>query len=531
MIILLPAVLLLIAGLAIYILHQTTIKVGYSWFLAIGAARASLVTTLAFHWIPTIPFVLDSKILTQNTNLQLILQIDLFSFPYALSLVALGFVIILTDLGRMQENANHTLSWAAMLIIVGTGYLAIISISPLMIIFSWTIIDLFEMVLIVRTLEDKHQIRESVLAFTARVGGTMLVVVASIYSRSLGQALTFSHVLPGVGIFLLMAVGLRLGVIPLNLPYSETGTGRGVGTLIRLVSPASSLVILSRLPAPVILSSWGTWLLFFLCISMLYSSFMWLTAENEIVGRPFWIITISAFAIGCAIHSQPSASIGWGVALILSGGILFLYSSRKIQLLFLPLLGLIGISGLPFTPTASSWQAWLLPHFDIVSFIFLITHIITFIGYLRHTFRTGGSFDGLARWAQVLFPVGLVILSICEWFLGVFGWPGSFTPGLWLPSLLINGLAILIYFGYDRFLERLPIFRNQLIIEFGRKVFSFITSILSFNWLIQLGLFLYGVLQRIIASLTLILEGEGGILWALLLLTLIISLARSGGKF
>jgi len=530
MIILIPAAILLIGGLATIVLQQTHIKVGYFWFLAVGTSLSAFIVTLFFHWYPPLPFSYAGKDLLQNTSLLFSLQIDLFSFPYALSLMALGFIVILTDLGRMQENGSNPWSWASMLIILGTGYLAIASISPMMLIFSWTIIDLIELVFIVRTLDNQKMILENILAFAARVAGTMMVVVASVYTRSLGQALNLGHVLPQAGLFLLLAAGLRLGVIPLHLPYGEAGSRRGLGSIVRLVAPASSLVLLGRLPSPIILPQWSPWLLFFLGITMLYSSTMWLMADNEIQGRPYWIITLSAFAIGCAVRSQPSASIGWGVGLILSGAILFLYSSRKIQFVFFPLLGLIGISGIAFTPAANSWQGYFLPHFDGGSFIFLISHMILILGYLRHTFRSEGSFDDMPRSAQTLLPLGLILLSIVEWFLGVFGWPGSFTPGNWLLSFLVNSLAILVYFGVIRFREKIPLLTNPFILRYGKKLLEFITSLLSLRWLINASLIAYQILQQIVISLSLILEGEGGILWAMLLLVLVISLVRTRGE-
>lgn len=264
-------------------------------------------------------------------------------------------------------------------------------------------------------------------------------------------------------------------------------------------------------------------------IAMLYSSFMWLTADNEISGRPYWIITLSAFAIGCAIRSQPSASISWGIGLILSGGILFLYSSRKIQLLFFPLMGLLGISGIPFTPVASGWLGYFSPHFDGSSLVFIISYVLLVTGYLRHTFKSAESYNDLARWAQVLLPVGLFLLSLAEWFLGVFGWPGSFTVGIWYASPLATSLAILIYFGVEHSHDRFSAVRNQFIIRVGSTILTFISNLLSMNWMIRTGYFIYQVLQRFVAGLSLILEGEGGILWAMLLLVLVISLARTRG--
>ncbi|MCE1253840.1 MAG: hypothetical protein LWX83_09855, partial [Anaerolineae bacterium] len=415
MIILLPVGILILASLAIIILQQYKVGVGYAWFIAAGAALVSWGIILALHWYPVMPFTIEGSGLAKEFNTLFAFQIDLFSFPYAFSLVTLGLVVVITDLARFQIHNNNPWSWAAMLAITGTGLLAIYAVSPLTIIFTWTIIDLIEMAFIIRSLDEDSLILENILAFAARIGGTMMVVIAAFYSRSLGQELILSSVLPPVGIFLLMAAGLRLGIIPLHLPYRETGVRRGLGTVIRMAAPASSLVVLARLPGDIVLPEWETLLEVLLTITMLYASLMWLMAENEIVGRPFWIITLSAYTFGCAIRYQAGASISLGIGMLLSGGVLFLYSARKKNLLFIPLLGLLGISGLPFTPLASSWQGLVGGQGGFLfSLGFVISQILLLSGYLRHAVQPGDSYDEMARWAQILYPIGLILLVVAE---------------------------------------------------------------------------------------------------------------------
>jgi hypothetical protein len=49
------------------------------------------------------------------------------------------------------------------------------------------------------------------------------------------------------------------------------------------------------------------------------------------------------------------------------------------------------------------------------------------------------------------------------------------------------------------------------------------------NWLYRFFAWVYQVLQSVIQLLTAILEGDGGILWSLVLLALLISLILTGG--
>ena len=164
MIILLPVGILILASLAIIVLQQYKIGVGYSWFIAAGASLVSWGIILALHWYPALPFTIQGSGLAKDFNTLFVFQIDIFSFPYAFSLASLGLVVVITDLARFQMHDNNPWSWAAMLAITGTGLLAIYAVSPLTIIFSWTIIDLIEMAFIIRSLDENHLILENILA-------------------------------------------------------------------------------------------------------------------------------------------------------------------------------------------------------------------------------------------------------------------------------------------------------------------------------------------------------------------------------
>ncbi len=91
-----------------------------------------------------------------------------------------------------------------------------------------------------------------------------------------------------------LAAGFRLGVFPLNLPFlQEPGMRRGAGNILRLAPVASSLVLLARLPENIIPAGAQGWTWAFyalLAIAALYAAFRWLSATDEIEGRPFWIV-------------------------------------------------------------------------------------------------------------------------------------------------------------------------------------------------------------------------------------------------
>src|SRR5258706_4150316 len=89
-----------------------------------------------------------------------------------------------------------------------------------------------------------------VIAFSTRAIGIGVLLWANIVSISSGNTFDFNSITPSAGLYLVVAAGLRLGVLPLHLPYSaESSLRRGFGTSLRLISAASSLVLLSHIPA------------------------------------------------------------------------------------------------------------------------------------------------------------------------------------------------------------------------------------------------------------------------------------------
>jgi hypothetical protein len=289
--------------------------------------------------------------------------------------------------------------------------LSVLADNPLALVLVWTAIDLTEFFNTLRTSNSPSVSERTVVSFSIRAAGTGLVLWTSVVSAVNGQVFLFEKTPTQVGIFLLIAVGLRLGVLPLHLPYrSEPVLRRGFGTSLRLTAAATSLVLLARLPASALDVRYVPYLLGFVALAALYSAWKWLLASDEINGRPYWIIGMSALSIAAAIRGNSAGSAAWGVALLLFGGISFLYSARQVW--FTRILAVLGILlfALPFTLTASGW----LGEFPLPVLFWRLFVLSCLDGHRRLT-RLDWVFWLLPRWFLV-FGVGLVL---CKWVPGL----------------------------------------------------------------------------------------------------------------
>jgi hypothetical protein len=116
---------------------------------------------------------------------------------------------------------------------------------------------------------------------------------------------------------------------------------------------------------------------------------------------------------------------------------------------------------------------------------------------------------GVERWVWLIYPLGLILLFSMQVFLGLRATPtlAGLPSAMWWVSIV--PVAI--------FLIALAAIRSD---RFPFRSMGILRSMLSFNWLYRLLWVIYHSVGRLIKFLTEVLEGEGGVLWALLILVI-----------
>ena len=387
----------------------------------------------------------------------------------------------------------------------------------------WAAIDLTELGTQLVTVEGEGGSERVVAGFAARMLGIGLVLWAGLTSLWHGVALDFRTPLSEAGVYLALAAGMRLGVLPLHLGYApEASARRGFGTTLRLVSAASSLVVLARIPA--VSSPLTPFLLLLAALAALYGGWMWMRSPDELAGRPYWVIVLGAFAISSALRSNPIGSVAWGLALVLTGGALFLSSVQHKSLRRILLVaGLWSISSLPFSPTASGWQSGASANWATwVAWPFLLTaQALLAAGFIRHAIRPSNPLPSEAQaiWARAIYPIGIGLPLTILLLLGLFGWDGAQTLGTLPAGLTAAALTGAVLWLTPRLPWLNPVRVHWVHPQDGQvsRLDAFYRSLWN----------LYRALGRLSDSIASVLEGDGGILWALLFLILFLSLLTS----
>jgi hypothetical protein len=124
--------------------------------------------------------------------------------------------------------------------------------------------------------------------------------------------------------------------------------------------------------------------------------------------------------------------------------------------------------------------------------------------------------DDLERWAWLIYPLGLILVLSVQLWLGWLLHPG--IPDVswisWLVGIVVLGLSVLLWYGQQSWKQSLRALRLQ---EADRPWQEMISLSGIFNPIARA----FALLSRLLTFVSTSLEGEGGILWALVILALI----------
>ena len=519
MFILLTALFLFATALALLILRVMRPNYRFTWLIAAGGAFLAWISVLLWQVLMPLTLSFPAWQPAEIFHAAPRFYADPLAWPFALGLAALALAVILTAVVR--EDFPHPFSWAGTLTLTGLGILAVLADNPLTLVLVWAALDLTELITQIVTVEGERANERLAAAFAARVFGIGLLLWAGNVSLSNGLPLDFHNTPPEVGMLLIIAAGLRLGVLPLHLSYTTDSTyRRSFGTALRLVSAASSLTLLAHIPPESARSVFAPFLLLLISIAAVYGALMWMRSPDDLAGRPYWVIGLASLAVASALRGNPIGAVAWGAALVLAGGALFLSTVQQTNLTrALVILGAWGCSSLPFSPTASVWQTevpltwagWLTWPFLLAAQALLV------MGFIRNAFRSAAPtpLEDQPIWAKNVYPFGIGIMLLTLTALGLFGWDGAQLLGSLPAGLAVVALTAALFWLTPR-LRWLNPLRAHWVQPEGQV--SRLDAIYGYLWN------LYRQVGRASQAVSSMLEGEGAILWALLFLVLFISI-------
>jgi len=515
MLFLVPIAILLLTAVLMIVLRVWRPDFGFHWLVATGGAFAAwLMVLFSYTMLPDSVLVLAWGPQTSYMN-SIIISLDQISWPFAAALGTLLLGTLLSDVVRAYDLSWSI--WASSLLVVGIGLVGIFSANLLTFILIWMAYDLVVILILLFQLEEERLRRRSVQVFFIHLMGTLCLLLAGVISASDNNSVFLEQASPMAALLIVFAAGFRFGALPIDSRLQEApDSRRSFGTVRSLVSMGIVSSLLVRVAGAVDNVSQAGYLgslVFSLAglIALIYG-FAWFFSKSELEGRQAWIMSFGMLIIASTMRGELNSSLSWALAAILSGGLLFLASVRSRVSRWIVMLGLIGLSTLPFTAAWSGLGLFSAP-FHISLFLYGISISLLIAGFARHANNALPEPDGLERWIRVVYPIGLIVLPLIQLGLGGLyrAELGEVPLSGWIASLLILVIAGLIFYWQIRG-GTIP-----------RRVVGGVNTFLGLNWLRSFFVSAFHLLARLLKFVSSVLEGEGGVLWVLLSIVLFLA--------
>lgn len=508
-------ILLIGAAIAALALRLRGIRTAYIWLTVLVI---SLIVWVLIIFIPQdrIPlFELSKWFQLRSIDVSLRFTIAPSNFPLIFTVVAYNLSFFLTAVVRLNIRSDLKY-WLVQLLQTILAILALSANNTWSLLFAWTSFDILGFFYQLNT--SKEELKEEIFrsVIIKFIGSVILVrtisrVTGSNLDISLDNLSGFSQ----HGFFL--AAFLHSGVLP-NPIKARTGTPtkRIIDNAFTVMNFVISFSLLTKVTSPQISFFIALPLKFAAYLIMLHFAFQWMT-------QPFshsTIIYLLAAASGM-IYIFFSSSLITPVyylilVLLFSISWIGLFTHRSRKLILFPLLFFLMISGLPFTLFSSGVRGFFIGGINIDSIIIAVAYFAILAGFIRNSLYGNNKFDELEPWYQASYLSGAFIFLISI-TLFVFRNLGSISEELnfWWLSTIGVVISIVVYV----IIEKNPKYAKASPKDGKNAARSFF----SLNWFFKPIAYSMRKLQSVIIVFSQLLEGDGGILWALVLLFLLIS--------
>lgn len=534
-----PAGVLLVAALFIFLINRSRSNIGAAWFAAILAGLFVWGWTISLYFRPdvqiaaitdTVPVITaGAGSIRIEENAYFVL--DGISYPYMLAISALLLILLLTAPSFMDPQIAPRL-WLLYLLIEFIGYLSVSANNVSFIIYGWVIFDAIDLAAQYIQVRPKQIRRGFLTAIGVRFVGTLMAAASLALSYSELGRNSGNFISLRAGAYLFTACALRIGIIPISQPYTEMSSSRvGLGTMLRLVSVLTVMPVLSRVPLGGLRPNLRFILGFASAAASLTGAVGWLLSENSFNGISYAALGICGIVFECALSGEQSVLILWGVSIALTCAPLSLYQIHNRFMNLLVFLVVLCFSGIPYTPNAAGWKGLISSSNLVQNIVFVLIVMILIAGALIHIFQKGErKFSELEPWMRSVYPIGFIIAIGTYVFISMTAFDTPFSMGVIPASAAALGGGIVLAFLVIYLPESS---RTQNAAAWGRAGMTLfwrgMQNLMDMKWLISYIHWLSRIIESFLRMVSTVLENNGGLIWELLILALLIVIAFGGG--
>jgi len=470
----------------------------------------------------------------------LILRADQITWLFSTAILIAALAAFLTGLTR--PGGSRLGPRTGSLLITAAALAAIQAQNLITLAVTWTALDIIYFVCLMFLARGEHLEAQAVLSLAFNTAATFLVVAAALNVLNSGQRAFIIGESPLAGravLLLLLAVLFRLGVFPFHLSLpSEANIRQGLGTLLRLAPAAVALSLLAHVIAVAPRLPLAPWLSVAAALGLLVGALQWWETPDPGQGLSFVVLAQSSLALLVALNGGAFAGVGvlaYGLALVLGGAVMFLhngYHESEKGWLAASIGGALVLVGLPitvgFVAASTLYRALAASGSWIILVVCAIGQLSLSASYVRLIFWPG---EPLPKGEPMMGVTYLFGLAVPLAFAVIFGVAGGVLgrafntepPGL-LSSENIVGLGAVLVATIGG--VSLWQFENAIRAR-ADKAWEAVTSAARLDWLYVAFWEVYRFFGRFLRTAADIVEGEGGVLWTIVVALLVWLLFRN----
>ena len=261
-------------------------------------------------------------------------------------------------------------------------------------------------------------------------------------------------------------------------------------------------------------------------LGMYYFGLLWMQSEEEINGIYYLTLAFAAFAIFRYATGTHQDLVPWLVLTLVGGSWLMQFSHRGKSTRMLPVFLGISMLGIPFSLTSYGSSLYFADGFKFSVIFVLFFHVLYLLGFLAYFARQKEQFDDLDSSSQLNYLIAIVF-SVLAILLITYRLAGSLINEIsnWWAGMAITSVMAGFIFWKRRQTGKNP--EGNLEIE-RTEINQRVENILSFEWMIKTAAVLTERLRPLVKGFSNLMEGEGGILWSIVFLALLVTLLRTG---
>jgi hypothetical protein len=493
--------------LTLAILGATAFQSGFrsSWLVALAGAALAWITLLYLRL--QLPVTLSLAAWgAGEMEYSATFVLDGFSWPVSF---AISSLLVAALLGRVRSAVMASwVTWAPGIAIACACLLASLSGDPVTFLFTWTLVDVIGLALTltqVRRAEERSLVLQQIPILLLGSFFLLAAWMFSFYGRELASVLIF------------VSGSLRLGLWSPGIKVGSPVIQGDPSSFMRLAPLAAGLPVLLR--ADSISEPARSTLMLLVLLPAAYASGRWLlTAQRS--GGPLWELGQASLVAAAALGGQGQAALAFSLMLLFGQGILPVAQQAPRFRFLIAALAFILLSGLPFT-SASLGSGMYINWASPFVFAFLPIQAALLAGWLLRAVNSPAEPLAPEPWMRSIQWLGHVTLPLIFVFLGIGLLPSlaGEDPALaWWPAVATLVGAACLSFVFRSGKRQL---HPRAEIAFG--------WVFSLRWLRILVDQLADGLRWSLNFLSGLLEGPAGVLWALLFMALLLSLAGQYG--